>query len=212
MSAVVETNLLSAIILAGGRSTRMGRDKATIEIGGIPMLRRIYDLLALCHDRENSLTDRIHVVTPWVEKYRSILPVNCHFIAEQQPHQGPLRGFVQGLAEINSTWILLLACDLPNLSTPLIQTWIDGLESIPAESVAYVPKHLAKGWEPLCGFYRRSCLDSLLEYINHGEQSFQGWLALNTVTELQIADPMCLVNCNTPAELATVVANITRSV
>ena len=205
MSAV-ETNFLSVIVLAGGRSTRMGRDKATIEIDGSPMLRRISDLLALCNDRGQPLADRIHVVTPDVEKYRSILPVNCHLIAELQPYQGPLIGFVQGLTEVSSTWVLLLACDLPYLSTPVVQTWIDGLGLIPTdESVAYLPKHHPKGWEPLCGFYRRSCLASLLEYIDNGGKYFQGWLAMNTVTELQIADPICLVNCNTPVELATVV-------
>jgi molybdenum cofactor guanylyltransferase len=211
MSAAIESNFLSAILLAGGRSTRMGRDKATIEINGLPMLRQIYDVLALCRSRQYSLSDRIYVVTPWVEKYRSILPIDCHFIIEQRPHQGPLLGFIQGLAEVNSTWILLLACDLPNLSTPIVQTWIDRLESIPSERVAYLPKHLSKGWEPLCGFYRRNCFDSLLKYIDNGGQSFQGWLALNSVTELPIDDPLCLVNCNTPAELTTVVTNITRS-
>ncbi|MFM2303562.1 MAG: hypothetical protein RLZZ135_972 [Cyanobacteriota bacterium] len=205
MMNAVKTDWLCAIVLAGGRSTRMGRDKATIEVGGIPMLRRIYDSLALCHDRGDQLADCIYIVTPDLEKYRSILPVNCHFIGESSPHQGPLFGFVQALTAISSTWVLLLACDLPYLSTEVVQTWIDGLGLIPADSVAYLPKHPTKGWEPLCGFYRCSCLESLLEYINTGGRSFQGWLAKNPVTELQIADPMCLVNCNTPVELANVV-------
>jgi molybdenum cofactor guanylyltransferase len=213
----------------------MGRDKAAIEIDGIPMIRRIYDVVSGCQDplatqhlpSENSIVDRIHIVTPWAERYRSILPGDCHFIREWQPDRGPLLGFVAGLAEIKSTWVLLLACDLPNLSTPLVQTWIDGLHSIPPESVAYLPKHVDKGidglhsippesvaylpkhvdkgWEPLCGFYRQICLDSLREYIDGGGQSFQGWLAMNRVTELPIDDPICLANCNTPADLAKIV-------
>jgi molybdenum cofactor guanylyltransferase len=191
----------------------MGRDKAAIEIDGIPMIRRIYDVVSGCQDplatqhlpSENSIVDRIHIVTPWAERYRSILPGDCHFIREWQPDRGPLLGFVAGLAEIKSTWVLLLACDLPNLSTPLVQTWIDGLHSIPPESVAYLPKHVDKGWEPLCGFYRQICLDSLREYIDGGGQSFQGWLAMNRVTELPIDDPICLANCNTPGDLAKIV-------
>ena len=199
-------NSLSAIVLAGGRSSRMGRDKATIEIDGVPLIRRIYDVVASCQDVDRVLANHIYVVTPWAEKYRSILPPNCHFIPEQQPHQGPLIGFCQGLAAMTSAWVLLLACDLPNLSTPIVQSWIDGLPSVGFQSIAYLPKHLHKGWEPLCGFYRQSCHRSLLEYIDGGGQSFQGWLKPNPVTELVVTEPLWLVNCNTPADLARIVS------
>ncbi len=182
----------------------MGRDKATIEIAGVPLIRQIFDVGARCHDRDGVLAERIHIVTPWAERYRSHLPASCHFITELQPDRGPLMGFRQGLVEVGSEWVLLLACDLPNLSTPVLQTWIDGLESIVADSLAYLPRQLERGWEPLCGFYRRSCLDSLVEHTNNGGRSFQGWLANCKVTELPIADRRCLTNCNTPADLAAV--------
>ena len=182
----------------------MGRDKATIEIDGVPLIRRIYDVVASCQDLDRVLIDKIYVVTPWGQRYQPILPVTCHFIPEQQPNRGPLIAFTQGLAEITSTWVLLIACDLPNLSTSVIQSWIDKLPSIPAESIAYLPRHTQKGWEPLCGFYRPICRHSLLEYINDGGRSFQGWLEQKIVTELVIADRVCLVNCNTPADLAKI--------
>jgi molybdenum cofactor guanylyltransferase len=194
---------LTAIILAGGRSSRMGRDKAMIEIAGVPLIRRIYDVVATCVD-----LDQIYIVTPWPEQYRQVLPPNCNFILEQQPHQGPLIAFSQALAEINAKWLLLLACDLPNLSTPVIQSWIDRLPSLDSQSIAYLPRHISKGWEPLCGFYRQICRESTIEYINRGGRSFQGWLKMNVVTELVIADPLCLVNCNTPADLAAMTQNI----
>jgi molybdenum cofactor guanylyltransferase len=185
----------------------MGRDKATIEIDGIPLIRRIYDVVAACRDLDGVSIDRIYPIAPWATKYQHILPSICQFISEHQPHRGPLIAFSQGLAEINSTWVLLLACDLPNLSTPIVQSWIDRLPSIPPESIAYLPQHPHKGWEPLCGFYRQNCRHSLDEYINGGGQSFQGWLKMNVVTELVITDPCCLLNCNTPEDLATVVEN-----
>ena len=185
----------------------MGRDKATIEIDGIPLIRRIYDVVAACRDPDGVSIEQIYTIAPWATKYQHILPPNCQFISEQQPHRGPLIAFSEGLAEIHSTWLLLLACDLPNLSTPIVQSWIDGLPSIPPESIAYLPQHLHKGWEPLCGFYRQICRPSLHEYINGGGQSFQGWLKMNVVTELAITDPICLLNCNTPEDLATVIEN-----
>jgi molybdopterin-guanine dinucleotide biosynthesis protein A len=182
----------------------MGSDKATLKIAGVPMIRRIYDVVAGCHDRDRSLANRIHVVTPWAERYRSILPAECHFVAELQPDRGSLMGFQQGLAEVRSEWILLLACDLPNLATPVLQSWLDELGSVPAQSIAYLPRNLEKGWEPLCGCYRQSCIGSLLEYTNNGGRSFQGWLANCVVTELPIVDRHHLTNCNTPADLAAV--------
>jgi molybdenum cofactor guanylyltransferase len=192
---------IAAMILAGGKSSRMGRDKATIEIDGIPMVRRIYDVVASCQNGRIESIDRIYVVTPWIDRYQPILPIDCNFIAEEDPHKGPLVGFAQGLSQIEADWVLLLACDLPNLSTSFIQSSIDRLTDIPAQSIAYLAKG-DRGWEPLCGFYRGNCLESLLAYINSGAQSFQGWLKAKMVTELAIDSPQILLNCNTPADLA----------
>lgn len=195
------------MILAGGRSVRMGQDKAAMQIGGIPLIRRIYDVVANCHYHSTVLTNSIYVVTPWANRYQPILPISCHFIPEQQPHQGPLQGFAQGLSHITATWVFLLACDLPNLSVPIVQNWIAGLEDLPPQSIAYLPRNFDKGWEPLCGFYRRTCLDSLREYLSAGGKSFQGWLATHSVTELEIADRQWLLNCNTPADLQQVITD-----
>lgn len=200
---------LAVIILAGGRSTRMGRDKAMIEIDGVPLIRRIYDVVVSCQMPEMMVGDdrrsppQVYVLTPWIDRYQSILPVGCNFLLEQQPDLGPISAFAQGLTAITASWILLIACDLPNLSTSIIQAGIDRLPSISAQSIAYLPKH-EKGWEPLCGFYRHICHHSAIEYINAGGKSFQNWLKTQIVTEFVIADPTYLANCNTPTELATI--------
>lgn len=199
---------LAVLILAGGQSARMGRDKASLEIEGIPLLRRIYDAIAACRDLAGlplADTGQIYVVTSWPERYQAILPASCQFLPERSP-TGPLIAFRDSLPAIATNWILLLACDLPNLSTPIVQSWIDRLPSISAESIAYLARHPHKGWEPLCGFYRQICGDSLHAYIDAGGRSFQGWLQQNAVTELVVADPNCLANCNTPEDLDRMVA------
>ncbi len=180
----------------------MGRDKATIEIDGVPMLRRIYNAIAACEHIES-----IYVVTPWAQRYETILPATCNFILEQPPDLGPTIALSQALTVVNSTWVLTLACDLPNLSTSFIQAGIDALPSIPAQSMAYLPKHKDKGWEPLCGFYRQICCQSLQSYIEADGRSLQGWLKQEMVTELVVTEPMQLVNCNTPADLESVVTD-----
>ncbi|MGK7900287.1 MAG: molybdenum cofactor guanylyltransferase, partial [Hormoscilla sp.] len=57
------------------------------------------------------------------------------------------------------------------------------------------------GWEPLCGFYRRSCLPELSQFIQNGGRSFQQFLASQTIAELPLTDPEILFNCNRPEDL-----------
>ena len=190
---------LAAIILAGGQSKRMGRDKALIETNGMPMLQQICEVAQDC-------CPRVYVVTPWPERYRALLPTDCQMIQEARPpdaHQspGPLVGFAQGLAQIQAQWVLLLACDLPLLRSEALRQWQSQLLTVKQETIALLPKH-AKGWEPLCGFYRASCLPSLQAFIEGGGRSFQKWLAGEPVEVLTVVDPQMLANCNTPAYLA----------
>jgi molybdenum cofactor guanylyltransferase len=188
----------AAIILAGGQSSRMGRDKALIEIDGVPLLQKICLVAGEC-------TDRVYVITPSPEKYKATIPPNCQILqevvlnGEKKPH-GPLVGFAQALTQVESEWILLLACDLPRLTSSEIKQWSSYLETTPVDAIALLP-HNPKGWEPLCGFYRRHCLSLLNEFIDLGGRSFQQWLEGHVVQELLVSDNKILFNCNTPDDL-----------
>jgi molybdopterin-guanine dinucleotide biosynthesis protein A len=204
-----DTLPLTAIVLAGGHSSRMGRDKALLEIQGSPLIRQVCQVAQSC-------ASRVYVVTPWPEKYQDILksenkaasPIamirEVPFPGETKPH-GPLVGFAQGLALVETEWVLLLACDLPRLSAEVVQEWVEQLVEMPnnTASIALLP-HSPKGWEPLCGFYRRQCLPLLTAYINQGGRSFQHWLAQHPVAELAVSNREVLFNCNTPADLEQV--------
>lgn len=191
---------LAAIALAGGQSSRMGQDKALLELDGIPLLQRTYQIARQC-------ADPVYVVTPWAERYRSILPADCQFIQETwQPgatqSPGPLIGFAQALPQVQTEWVLLLACDLPHLKLAVLQNWIAALENASGEAIALLPKNPQGWWEPLCGFYRCHCLPELTAFIQTGGRSFQKWLANQPVQELTLADTQLLFNCNTPEEWA----------
>ena len=212
---MVNSISLSAIVLAGGRSSRMGQDKALLPIQGVPMLRRVCGVAQSC-------TSSIYVVTPWPERYQHLLPTSCHLIQEVSLlgeskgevlsssskaiplSHGPLIGFAQGLAQVQTDWVLLLACDLPRLRVEVLQAWADRLHSVSQDAIALLPRH-AKGWEPLCGFYRYSCLPTLTDFIHQGGRSFQQWLTQHSVQLLPLPedDPM-LFNCNTPADLEAI--------
>ncbi|MEH2248831.1 molybdenum cofactor guanylyltransferase [Nostoc sp.] len=190
---------LTAIVLAGGKSSRMGQDKALISIRGVPLLQRVCRIAQSC-------ADVVYVVTPWPERYQDLLLPNCQFIREvalsgESLAHGPLIGFAQGLAEAQTDWVLLLACDLPRLRVEVLQNWVTRLDSVGDDAIAALADH-PKGWEPLCGFYRRRCLPQLLKFINQGGRSFQQWLRQYPVEVLPLAEPEMLFNCNTPEDLA----------
>jgi molybdenum cofactor guanylyltransferase len=211
---------LTAMVLAGGKSSRMGEDKALIPIQGVPLLQRVCAIAKGC-------ADTIYIVTPWPERYQHLLLPGCQFIRElalpsadeeetgtkllsasprprvpasSQTH-GPLVGFAQGLAQVQTEWVLLLACDLPRLRVEVLQDWISKLDRVGDNAIAALAHH-PKGWEPLCGFYRRRCLPELLEFINQGGRSFQQWLQQYPVEILPLAEPEMLFNCNTPEDLS----------
>lgn len=204
------TPTLSAIILAGGQSTRMGRDKALILQDGIPWLGRTCQVAQLC-------ADCVYVVTPWIERYQSQIEAGLHqpvaWILENRsgtepdgPPDGPLVGFAQGLAwiaaqEVYPDWVLLLACDLPQLDADQLQQWRGQLAETPKTVIARLPQHPQGWWEPLCGFYRFSCRTVLIEFVAEGGRSFQRWLATQSVQPLSLDNPAMLLNCNTPDEL-----------
>lgn len=168
----------------------MGRDKAAIAVSGVSLLRRTAEVAL-------KLSSRVYVVTTPDKDHDALLPDNVEIILERDP-QGPLQAFAQALAQVQSDWVLLLACDLPHLSANPLRTWMAHLDQIHA--MAYLPRH-PKGWEPLCGFYHTDCLASLNAFQG---RSFQQWLATQPVAEIAIDNPQILFNCNTIADLEAI--------
>jgi len=200
------SNLLNGIVLAGGKSSRMGVDKALLPIAGVPLLR-------LVCDRAIALCDLVYVVTPWRERYQHLLPEQCQFVDEVSiagETNAPIIGFAQGLSFVQTEWVLLLACDLPRLEVEVLQQWAKQLDNVSNSAIALLPRH-NKGWEPLCGFYRRSCLAALTDYIRCGDRSFQRWLGQHSVQEVAVGAPQMLFNCNTPTDLTMLESDLRSS-
>ena len=186
---------LNILILAGGKSARMGQDKALVPWDGVPLLQRVYDTATACNAP-------VWVMTPWPDRYREILPPNGQWLRESQPGGGPLVALSEGLAQLSGEWILLLGCDLPLLRADILRGWIDRLAELPASVLAMVPQQ-SEGWEPLCGFYRREVSSELEQFLATGGRSFQNWLPKISVHPLSVSDAEAkmLRNCNAPEDL-----------
>jgi molybdopterin-guanine dinucleotide biosynthesis protein A len=194
-----------AIVLSGGKSSRMGSDKALLEINGETLLSKT------CRTALQ-IADSVYVVARSQAQYQEAIAPNapqCSLVLDQQ-FDGALVGFWQGIQAIASPadWILLLACDLPNLQADILQIWANQLTDLPESAIAYLPRYVdensQKQWEPLCGFYRWQCQDSLRAFIEDGGRSFQKWLSDREVIEIAIAPSLMLFNCNTPDDFRSI--------
>ncbi|MEG5060904.1 molybdenum cofactor guanylyltransferase [Microcoleus sp. A2-C5] len=195
---------IAVIVLAGGQSSRMGRDKALLEIEGESLLQRACEVAAV-------VTPQVYVLTAWPDRYRSTLTQQSQFLLEYNPGSGPLVALTQGLTAIAADWILLLACDLPLLDAQIIQNWASQLTAFPPSTLAVVPYQNSR-WEPLCGFYRQQSLPSLQSFIDRGGRSFQQWLNQIPAKPLPVGEreSIMLSNCNTLEEfdkLKSVISN-----
>ena len=184
---------VSAIVLAGGQSRRMGRDKALIEFQGRPIIAHVVDTL-------RALSDDIVVVSNRPELYG---PFGARVVPDYEPPCGPLGGIAAGLQAVQHPLAVVVACDMPFLNVALL-SWLTNLAD---EHDAVVPQ-TGDEFEPLHAVYRRECYSPIVRRLERGERrviSFFADVRLRPVPEPEwrVLDPAgrSLVNLNTPGDL-----------
>src|SRR5580700_4395174 len=137
---------LTAFILAGGKSTRMGADKAFIDYHGCTLLARALDLA-------RSITSRPCIVGSR-EKFAPFAPV----VEDIFRDCGPLGGIHAALRASSTELNLVLAVDTPFVSWAFVQYLITQARGAP--DAAVVVARDGNFWQPLCGVYRRGFADA----------------------------------------------------
>ncbi|MCL6481144.1 MAG: molybdenum cofactor guanylyltransferase [Firmicutes bacterium] len=199
----------SGFILAGGASSRMGTDKALLELGGVPLLVRAARLV-------ESLLGSATVIGP-PEKYARLWP---RVVADQTAGLGPVGGLVTALAISTSKWNLILACDLPYLTLAWLRYLLGRAEQSTADVVLPFSADSAGRLhpEPLCAVYHRRCLLPVRRAIQAGVRKMTDALKGCTVEAVEAAawKPFdsyggLFKNINSPDDYAEVQARWERS-
>ena len=184
---------ISGIILAGGKSQRMGEDKAFIRIGGKPIIETITDLF-------QELFKETLIVTNRKDSY---LYLRVGVYEDISPDQGALGGLYTGLfrsAFLNS---FAVACDMPSLNAGVIKYLCQE-----AEGYDVVVPRTEDGFQPLHALYSKRCLQPIRRVLNDNKTRIFDFYPLVRVRvvearEFLSIDPemQSFVNINTPEEL-----------
>jgi molybdopterin-guanine dinucleotide biosynthesis protein A len=189
---------LAAVVLAGGRSRRMGTDKALISLGGMTLIERVAAEAAL-------VAAEVWISANDPAPYRFLgRPV----IPDRFPGRGPLAGLDAGFASSEQPAILLLACDLPNVRAP----WLAALAGSLSGWDAVLPVTSDGRLHPLCAVYGRTCRSAVERNLRAGIHKMTaifdaGELRLRRLggSEGGFRDTD-LANLNSPADLSAILS------
>ena len=153
------SNDASAIILAGGRSTRLGRDKASEPLLGVSLLQRVVS-------RVEGLAGEIVVVRAAGQALPDIeTSASLRVVEDVYPDSGPLGGIYTGLSAITTARALSVGCDMPLLQPELLAGLLllasDGYDAVVPTNEMFRP-------EPLCAVYTTRCISSAQSQVGDG--------------------------------------------
>jgi molybdopterin-guanine dinucleotide biosynthesis protein A len=175
-------------IMLGGQSTRMGRDKALVELDGETLLARALDKWRDFGPLQLSVGGAERAALA-----RSGVPA----VVDVYPLRGPLGGLHAGLIACRTELLLLTAVDSPFVTCELAEGLLSGLGG--ADACVYA---LNGRPQPLFGLYRTTCLPAVQALLEAGENKMRLLLEQVDTVYLPIDDPAPFRNLNTPEELA----------
>jgi molybdopterin-guanine dinucleotide biosynthesis protein A len=184
---------ICAVILAGGKSSRMGFNKALLNVDGQPLIRVLIDRLL-------PLTSQILISSNDAVSFEFL---NLPIIPDYYREQGPLAGLHAAMTRHVRQLYVVIACDLPNLKQSLLRHLISVIEGFDAA----IPRSHDGLAHPLCALYRRTCLPQIEDSLQRGANTVIETF-LNNSLRIRWVDPgegrfkdTDLANLNTPEDL-----------
>lgn len=190
---------VAGVILAGGKSSRYGRNKSFVEVEGIPLIQRVIDVL-------EDIFQEIIIITNSPERYSHLgLPMYEDIIKGL----GPIGGIYTGLMRMGPERGLFVACDMPFLNRSLIIHMVKSIDNFNA----IVPR---MGWkiEALHSIYSKSCIPHIRALIDKGQYQIMRLFDMVETRfieqdEIERFDPdlRSFININYPDDLKILIKN-----
>ena len=194
-----DRRIAGIIVLAGGKSSRMGRDKARIDWKGAPLIQSVIGSLS-------SLNISVCIVAEMEADYGI---AGARTVSDLTPGEGPIGGVITGLSKVQEGWHIVVACDMPFLIPELFDLLLQ--EAGANSCFDVIAPMVAGGIEPLCALYHTSALPGLRAFFDTGDRSAKRALKYLRVCEvgedrLRMIDPnlVSFTNINTPEDLSRV--------
>lgn len=184
----MEYNNCTAVILCGGNSSRMGFDKSLLEIKGEFALLKTYKEI-------NNFFQNVILVTNKKDKFPEDFS-NIKIIEDSYVGRGPLGALVTALESVETKYIFLLACDIPNINSYLIQEMGQYMNT----HEIIICKEKEK-MEPLFAFYSNSCLPIFKEQLKGDNWRIRKEFDKFSVKVIELKEEEKINNINRPEDL-----------
>lgn len=182
---------LNGLILAGGRSSRMGTDKALIDYHGLPQFEYLTALLS-------DLTDNVFISCR-KDQQDFFIHQQCNVITDIIEDAGPLGAVFSVLSAYPDDAWLIVACDVPLLDKSVLKQLISSRNSN-ALATAFISPHDGLP-EPLIAIWENKSIDAVSEMVHLGKKCPRKVMLNHPVQLVECHDPGKLFNANFPHEM-----------
>ncbi len=174
----------SAVLLAGGKSSRMGRDKAGLIIDGQPLWQRQLETLRAVGPRELFISGRFD--GPYAQ-------AGVEIVQDATPGLGPIAGIAAALHRATSPLLLVLAIDLPEIGAEFLTRMVEQARRSNAGVVPWIDRH----FEALAAVYPRAALPLIVECLGGNDRSMQRFMRCACEAGLLTALPIAADHLST---------------
>lgn len=176
---------VTGIVIAGGKSSRMGTNKALVIYKDKKLIEHVISII-------EPLVSQIVI-----SSNTPLLPLQYKNIADKIKDIGPIGGLYSSLLASNTEVNLILPCDVPHIKTELLQQLIDNCKNVDA----VIPRLPSGKLEPLVACYNKSIMPFIKKAINLGDYKLVNLLSIINVKYIDIAEVDQFKNVNTPGDV-----------
>lgn len=182
---------LSTYILCGGKSSRMGKDKALLDYNGSPFLKHIINAVT-------PISEAITLVSALPQHHQLGFP----FIVEQKKEMGPVSAISTALEHTKSVWNLIISCDVPLIQTNFLE-WLLAQDYAGFDALIGVVEEKKM---PLVALYHQNCATIFKENLDQHQLKVMMVLEQLNINWVTIPEKFQgqLININTPKDLALI--------